>query len=226
MPLRRVPFRRALVFVIALAAVHFCQMYGSPAGSGLIYAGEVAQGETGQSSASLTAVENNKMPRTAYESIATKNLFNPVRREKWEEKKKAEPPKRSAAPVKQIQKRQTLLLEGTMIFGTHHTALIKDKARSREGVKSVVVGDTIGGYTVVTIEEGRVLLKDRKGADEVLTFSSPEDSVERRHVKTDAALHEPPQRMETSQPRKKVRRPPVPARRRPPVNRRPPVTNQ
>lgn len=136
-------------------------------------------------------------PKTFYEVVAKKNLFNSKREEKFEVKKKASPllrPKvKKPKPKPRIAKkrRDKLALEGIVIFGNYTVALIKNVSKPRDGIKRVKVGETIDGYKVESISEEQLTLKEEDGTEMVLTLYNKEKPGKRRHIKTKVAPSRP-----------------------------------
>ncbi len=136
--------------------------------------------------------------RSAYEVIALKNIFNPARKEHFETgEEEAHKKTKKVAPQKKppmgpphiwgragMNKRDTLVLEGVLIFNDRRVALIRDIVRPKEGVKNVVEGATIDGYTVDSIMEDKVVLKGDDGKEKVLFLYDSTRPVRRRHLKT------------------------------------------
>ena len=138
-------------------------------------------------------------PKTFYDVVAKKNLFNSKREEKFEiKKKKTLPLKRPKVnkpkPKPKIAKkrRNTLALEGVVIFGNYTVALVKNVSKPREGVKRVKVGETIDVYKVESISEEQLTLKEEDGTEMILMLHSEEKPGKRRHIKTKVAPSRPP----------------------------------
>lgn len=156
--------------------------------------------------------------KTFYEVVAKKNLFNSKREEKFEVKKKKAPPpprpkvkKHEPKPRIVKKRRDTLALEGIVIFGNYTVALVKNVSKPREGVKRVKVGETIDVYKVESISKEQLTLKEEDGTEVVLTLYSEEKPGKRRHIKTKVAPSRPPRA--------------VPKRNRPVPKKRPPISD-
>ena len=116
----------------------------------------------------------------SYKVIITKNLFNPERTEKW--KANAGQPGQSQAA--RSAPRVDMILEGVIIFEGYRAALIRERAGRSGGVTTVVVGDVVGAYKIISIEDEEVVLNGT-GGERVLTLFNFDDPARRRHMKTD-----------------------------------------
>lgn len=118
--------------------------------------------------------------RATYGVIARKNLFNPKRKEKWAVRKAAPGrPPRARSPIVR-NTRDTLVLEGVVVFDGKYTAFVKDTAKPRDGVLQVLVGDVVGEFTVTAIKDEELTLKGAGGTIKTLKLYNEEKPVKRK----------------------------------------------
>ena len=122
----------------------------------------------------------------SYKVIITKNLFNPGRTEKW----KASTGQPVQSQAARHAARVDMILEGVIIFEGYRVALIREGAGRSGGVTTAVVGDMVGAYKVISIEDEEVVLNGI-GGERVLTLFNFDDPARRRHIKTDVRAIKP-----------------------------------
>ncbi len=127
----------------------------------------------------------------SYEVIITRNLFNPGRTEKW---------KATAGQGAQFQAARRggrlsgavgdVILEGIISSEDYRAALVRQGAGKNGVVTVVVVGDVLGAYKVISIEDKELILKG-SGGERVLTLFNFDDPARRRHIKTEVKALRP-----------------------------------
>lgn len=134
-------------------------------------------------------VEGSALKRpSTYEAIATENLFSEDRKEFIPEEetppetseKDSEPP--AAPPVKL---NRDIVLYGVVIMNDYKTALISNPEKKKEKTGNTITvkeNDTVGGYTVKSIQRDRIQLAAENDLYEVMLFDDkkpPRETLER-----------------------------------------------
>lgn len=121
--------------------------------------------------------------RNAYEVIIKRNLFDHTRSPGPDMETQPIAVSSQKVGMNRIANINGMVLKGVVIFNDRRVAVIKETARSRENLKEVKTGDSLGAYKVIRIEDEALILKGPDESLHLLTLFNMETPKERKHIK-------------------------------------------